>query len=291
MSSDRSEAIAHPDTNPYLPRLMRVVRTAAASEDGSLRTLDLAFDSPRDSASFSFRPGQFCALSVFGVGEAPFGIASAPRELPGLRFTISRAGAVTEALHQLAVGDVVGLRGPLGNAFPLEAFAGHDLLVIGGGFAFTTLRSLLATVLAPDERPHYGHITIIYGARTPGMLLYRSELEAWTAAPGVDIHLTIDQSVPDWPHHVGFVSTVLQRVAPAAANAYAVLCGPPAMLRVTRPVLGQLGFSPERVYTSLERRMKCGHGKCGRCNIRHLYVCRDGPVFSYAQLDDLAVES
>ncbi len=284
------EPAARRQPNPYLPIPMHIARTAAESEDGSLRTLDLAFASPAEAAAFSFRPGQFCALSLFGVGEAPFGIASAPGELAGLRFTVSRAGSVTEALHRLREGDVVGLRGPFGNAFPLETFAGHDLVIAGGGFAFTTLRSLLVTLLQPDERQRYGRITVIYGARTPGLLLYHSDLEAWAARPDVELHLTVDQSAPGWGHHTGFVPAVLQQVAPAATGAYAIVCGPPAMLRFTRPALEQLGFPAERVYTSLERRMKCGHGKCGRCNIGPLHVCRDGPIFTYAQLDRLPAE-
>ena len=287
MRSALSESIA----NPYLPMLMRVARARVESEDGSLKTLDLTFASLAEEERFRFRPGQFCALSVFGVGEAPFGIASAPSESGFLRFTISRVGSVTEALHRLQEGDIVGLRGPFGNGWPLPLFAGHDLVVVSGGFAFTTLRSLLVTLLRPDERPRYGRITVVYGARTPGMLLYREELEAWRRRADIEIHLTIDQPAPGWKGLVGFVPVALEQVAPAAANAYAVLCGPPAMLRFTRPVLTKLGFPADRVYTSLERRMKCGHGKCGRCNIGPLYVCRDGPVFNYAQLDTLPAEA
>jgi len=290
MTIVQSTPLSSPAQNPYLPMLCRITRTRVESEDGSLKSLDLKFESPAEGASFHFDPGQFCSLSVFGVGEAHFGIASAPGEFAGVRFTISRTGSVTQALHRLEVGDVIGLRGPFGNAFPLATFAGHDLAVIGGGFAFTTLRSLLVTLLQPDVRPRFGRITVIYGARTPGMLLYREELEAWAVRNDVDLWLTVDTPAPNWPHQVGFVPAIVEKAAPAAANAYAIVCGPPAMLRFTRPVLNQLGFPAERVYTSLERRMKCGLGKCGRCNIGPYYVCRDGPVFSYAQMDSLPDE-
>jgi sulfhydrogenase subunit gamma (sulfur reductase) len=277
-----------PRANPYLPTVMRVAHTTVTSEDGTLRTLDLEFADSASAALFRFRPGQFCTLSVFGVGEAPFGIASAPDELAGLRFTISRTGVLTEAIHSLAIGDPIGVRGPFGNGFPMDTLAGHNLVIVGGGFAFTTLRSLLYTVLG--ERERFGNVTVVYGARTPGMLLYRKELEAWGGRGNVAIHLTADQGAPGWPHHVGFVPAVLQEVAPSAEDACAVLCGPPAMLRFTRPVLDKLGFPPERVYTSLERRMKCGVGHCGRCNIGPKHVCKDGPVFSFAELDQLPAE-
>jgi len=276
--------------NPYLPRMVRIERITVETDDSLLKTFELAFLDAENGADFDFVPGQFCEVSVFGKGEAPFGIASAPTEPGPLKFTVNKTGVLTSALHSMKAGDVLGLRGPLGNGYPLELFEGHDLVIIGGGFAFTTLRSLTMYLLEPHNRKRFKDITIIYGARRPGLLLYRGDLAAWEGRDDVDMHLTIDVEAPGWTKHVGFVPDVVERVAPSSKNAYAVICGPPIMIRFTMPKLTALGFSPERIYSSLERRMKCGIGKCGRCNIGPYYVCKDGPVFSYAQLEGLPQE-
>ena len=274
--------------NPYLPMPMRIRRIFVESDDGMLKTFDLEFMRPEDEEGFSFIPGQFCVLSVFGKGEAPFGIASAPHETGYVRFTVNRTGLVTNALHGLKEGDEVGLRGPLGNGFPLDVFKGHDMLVIGGGFAFTTLRSLVAHVL--HTRIEYGEVNLVYGARRPGMLLYREELEAWDERDDIKVHLTVDMGDDTWTRRVGLVPVVAKEIAPSSENAYAIVTGPPIMIRFTLPVLHELGFPRDRTYTSLERRMKCGIGKCGRCNIGPYYVCKDGPVFRFSQLDGLPRE-
>ncbi len=276
--------------NPYLPIPMRIRRIFVETDDEMLRTFDLAFVNEADGAEFAFIPGQFCEVSVFGKGEAPFGIASSPTEQGPLKFTVNKVGVLTTALHSLQEGDIVGLRGPLGNGYPLDLFAGHNVVVIGGGFAFTTLRSLTVYMLHPDNRPRFKNITVIYGARRPGLLLYKEELAAWERRDDVQVHLTVDQEFPGWDKRVGFVPDVVEQVAPGADGAYAVICGPPIMIRFTLPKLTALGFPPERVYTALERRMKCGIGKCGRCNIGPYYVCKDGPIFSYAQLAGLPKE-
>jgi len=196
---------------------------------------------------------------------------------------------VTAALHGLAPGDVVGVRGPLGNGFPMEALRGRDLVIVGGGFAFTTLRALIVELLTTG-RGQYGRLTAIYGARTPGLLMYRDDLAAWASYDNVTIVPTIDQPAAGWDGRVGFVPAVLGEVAPTAENATAIICGPPAMIRFTLPVLTRLGFGPEQVYTSLENRMKCGVGKCGHCSVGRKFVCIDGPVFSMAELGELPPE-
>jgi NAD(P)H-flavin reductase len=194
---------------------------------------------------------------------------------------------VTTALHHLEEGTEVGIRGPLGNGYPIDLFQGKNVLVIGGGFAFTTLRSLIAYFLHPENRSKVKDITVIYGARTPGLLLYKEELAEWAKRSDIKLVVTVDQGDKDWKGKVGLVPNVLEEAAPAAENTYAVICGPPIMIKFTFPKLMALRFPNERIYTSLEKRMKCGIGKCGRCNIGHLYVCKDGPVFSYAQLEKL----
>ena len=276
--------------NPYLPIPMRIERIFVETDDEMLRTFDLAFVNEEDGEGFTFTPGQFCEISVFGKGEAPFAIASSPTEKGPLKFTVNKAGVLTTALHNLSEGDIVGLRGPLGNGYPLDIFEGHNVVVIGGGFAFTSLRSLVVYMLDERNRHRFKDITIIYGARRPGLLLYKEEMAAWEKRDDVDVYLTVDREFPGWTKRVGFVPDVLEEVAPSSEDAYAVVCGPPIMIRFTLPKLSALGFPPERIYSSLERRMKCGIGKCGRCNIGPLYVCKDGPIFSYAQLEGLPKE-
>ena len=273
--------------NPYLPIPMVVQKAAVETSDRMLRTLELGFLKEEDARTFRFVPGQFCELSILGKGEAPFGIASSPTENGSLRFTINKAGLVTTALHHIEEGSEIGIRGPLGNGYPIELFKGKNLLVIGGGFAFTTLRSLVAYLLHPGNREKVEGITVIYGARTPGLLLYKDELAAWQKRSDLTLLVTVDWGDKDWKGKVGLVPNVLEEVAPSSEDSYAVICGPPIMIKFTFPKLMALRFPYERIFTSLERRMKCGIGKCGRCNIGHFYVCKDGPVFSYAQLEKL----
>ncbi len=270
--------------NPYLPMPMRVEKVTVENEARDLKTFDLSFCQESDRTGFIYTPGQFAFLSIPGVGEAPFGIASAPHE-PVVRYTVKRVGSVTTALHELEPGAIIGMRGPLGNSYPLDIAKGKDLVIVSGGFSFTTLRSTIAHLLRPEIRPSYGKITCIYGARTAGELLYKDEIRNWEKSPDISLHLCVDRLGNDtWPKTEGLVPNVLKQVAPSAENAIALVCGPPIMLKFTHPVLAALGFRPEQVFLSLENRMKCGIGKCGRCNIGPKYVCRDGPVFSYQEL-------
>lgn len=281
-------ASGHTCRNPYLPYPMVIKRIADEVDDRSIKSFDLAFKNDSDAKSFNHIPGQFCELSIFGQGEAPFGIASSPVEAGFLRFTVKQAGVLTTKLHSLKEGDSIGLRGPLGNSFPLESLGGKNVLVIGGGFAFTTLRALVVTLL--DRRADYEDITVVYGARTPGLLMYKTDLLDWEQRQDIRLVQTIDVPADGWDKQVGFVPTVVEQTAPSAANTVGIICGPPVMIRFTLPVMSKLGFSNEQIYTSLENRMKCGIGKCGRCNVGSKYVCLDGPVFSMAQLAELPAE-
>jgi NAD(P)H-flavin reductase len=276
--------------NPYLPLPMRLVKNFVETEDKLIHTFTLEFLNEEDEKSFQYLPGQFAEVSVFGVGEAPFGIASSPTEPGHLKFSVAKVGVVTTTLHQLPEGTILGVRGPLGNNYPIEEFKGKNLVVIGGGFAFTTLRSLITYILHPDHRGDYGELTVIYGARNPGLLLYKDELAEWEKRSDINLVCTIDRPVEGWNGRVGFVPAVTKEVAPSAENAYAVICGPPVMIKFTMPVLEELGFPPERIIMSLENRMKCGIGMCGRCNVGNKYVCKDGPVFTRAQLNQLPNE-
>jgi NAD(P)H-flavin reductase len=268
-----------------LPYPVRIDAVVTETEDGNLKTFKLVFLNAADEAEFRYTPGQFAELSIAGQGEVPIGIASSPTEKGHVMFTVNRVGRVTTGMHQMKPGDVMGLRGPLGNWYPWEDLAGKNVVIIGGGFAFTTLRSSIVYMLEPENRRRFGDITVVYGARTPGMLLYKDELAAWERRDDIRMHITVDATKdPEWKYNVGFVPAITQQKAPSADNAYAIVCGPPIMIKFTLPVLTQLGFPPERIITSLEMRMKCGIGMCGRCNIGTEYVCKDGPVFTMEQL-------
>jgi len=278
--------------NPYLPTPMHVLHAYYESNDRSLKTLELSFDDPQDSAKFfrKFNPGQFCQLSIFGKGESPIGVASAAWEGDFVRFTVQKMGAVTKALHKLQPGDPLGMRGPLGNGFPLEAWKGKNLVIIGGGCAFSTLYALTKHVQHPQNRLDFGQIVVIYGARSSGLCMYKHDIQSWYKREDMEVHQAIDIPEEDWTHHVGYVPDVVKQVAPSPVNAVAIVCGPPIMTKFTLPALVQLGFPPEAIFTSLEKRMKCGIGKCGRCNIGSKYICKDGPVFSLAELNTLPAD-
>jgi len=276
--------------NPYKPYPVKIDKIIVETEDKNLRTFRLVFLNPEDEKAFSYMPGQFAELSIAGYGEIPIGIASSPTEKGHLLFTVNKVGSVTSTLHNMKEGNVMGVRGPLGNSYPLKEMEGRDIIIVAGGFAVTTLRSTITWILDPANRDRYGKISFFYGARTPGMLLYRDEWQAWQERDDIDTYVCIDREHPDWDGLVGLVPVVLEETAPSAENAVALVCGPPIMIKFTQPVLEKLGFADDDVIMSLENRMKCGIGICGRCNVGPEYVCKDGPVFTKAQLNELPRE-
>jgi len=276
--------------NPYIPNLAVIRKVTTENEVNDIKTFDLVFKDPEAMKNFSYRCGQFAEISVFGAGECPIGIASSPMDEDYIQFTVKKVGVVTTALHNSEEGTVVGVRGPYGNGFPMERMEGRNVVIVGGGFAFTTLRSLTKFILHEKNRDKFKDLTLIYGARTPGELSYKYDLEDWGKRDDINLNVTIDVAVPGWTKLVGFVPAVVKQVAPSSDNAIAIICGPPIMIKFTMPVINELGFSPEDVYLSLEMRMKCGIGKCGRCNIGNKFVCKDGPVFSYKELQTMPKE-
>ena len=277
--------------NPYLPHPVRIEQITIETEDKNLRTFKLVFLNKADEEKFTFIPGQFCEISIAGKGEIPIGIASSPTEKGFLLFTVNKTGVVTKYIHNMQEGDIIGVRGPLGNWYPWEAMEGKNVIVIGGGFAFTTLRSSIVYMLHPDNRNRFKDIIVVYGARSPGLLLYRQELAEWEKRDDIKFHITVDATDdPDWQYNVGFVPTITEQKITTSENSYALVCGPPIMIKFTQPVLEKVGFKPEQIIMSLEMRMKCGIGICGRCNIGDQYVCKDGPVFSLAELNELPKE-
>lgn len=277
--------------NRYLPYPVRIEKIETETEDKGLKTFTFVFLNPEDEKKFAYIPGQFAELSMAGKGEVPIGIASSPTEKGHVSFTVNKVGLVTSHLHLMREGDVMGIRGPLGNCYPWEEMEGQNVVIIGGGFAFTTLRSSIVYMLNPENRGKFKEITVVYGARSPGMLLYKEELAEWEKRDDLKMHITVDSTDdPQWQYNVGFVPTITEQKITSADNTIAIVCGPPIMIKFTQPVLEKLGFPPERIILSLEMRMKCGIGMCGRCNIGDQYVCKDGPVFSLAQLKELPAE-
>ena len=238
---------------------------------------------------FEHKPGQCAMLSIPGVGEAMFSITSSPTNTEFMEFSIKKCGCLTDWLHAMEVGQYVTVRGPYGNAFPVDTeLKGKDLLFIAGGIGLAPLRSVIN--YCRHYRDNYGKIDIIYGSRSKDDLVdYNEIIDEWMKSEGVDVHLTIDREQEGWDGHVGFVPNFVKELNPDV-NKTVLVCGPPIMIKFTLVALKELGFTEEQVYTTMELRMKCGIGKCGRCNIGSKYVCKDGPVFRYDELGALPDE-
>ena len=238
---------------------------------------------------FDHMPGQCAMLSIPGVGEAMFSITSSPTNTEFMEFSIKKCGCLTDWLHAMDVGQQITIRGPYGNSFPVEtALKGKDLLFIAGGIGLAPLRSVINYVR--DKRENYGSIQIVYGSRSKDDLVdYQEIIDEWMQDDGVEVNLTIDREQEGWDGHVGFVPNYVKELNPDL-NKTVLVCGPPIMIKFTLAGLKDLGFTEDQVYTTMELRMKCGVGKCGRCNIGNKYVCKDGPVFRFDQLDELPNE-
>ncbi len=274
--------------NIYKPHLVTI--TEVIDETPDIRSFRLEFQDEAVRDSFTFRSGQFAEYSAFGAGEATFCIASSPTRTGHIECCFRAVGRVTDALRRLEVGDTMGVRGPYGNSFPIEEFYGRNLVFVAGGIALPPLRTLIWNAL--DQRDRFGDVTIVYGARTEADLVYKRELAEWQERSDVTLVKTVDPGgdTPSWDGKVGFVPTILEEAAPSATNTVALVCGPPIMIKFTLPVLEKLGFEDSAIYTTLENRMKCGLGKCGRCNVGNTYVCKDGPVFTARQVKAMPQE-
>ena len=276
------------EKNTYLPYLMTVEKIT--KEAPGVKTFRLKFQDEEEAAAFDFKAGQFGEYSAFGDGESTFCIASSPTRKGYIDCTFRETGRVTSGLSSLEEGSTMGFRGPYGNVFPLDEWKGKSLVFIAGGIALPPMRCVIWNAL--DLRENFKDITIVYGARTVNDLVYKSELKEWADRPDVKMVTTVDPGgqTADWKGEVGFVPTIVEKVAPSAENTIAIVCGPPVMIKFTFPVLERLGFRDDQVYTTLENRMKCGVGKCGRCNVGKLYICKDGPVFSKEELNLIPAE-
>lgn len=264
-------------SNSYMPIPAKLVEVI--DETPTIKTLVLAPAEPLE-----FAAGQFVQLTLPGVGEAPFTPSSSPLEKERIAITILRTGVVTDRLHQCSPGQVLGLRGPFGKGYPVEKVAGKDVLVVGGGVGLAPLRALILALMPETDR--ISRMSIKYGARCMEELLFRDQHEAWAAEAKVDFTCTIDRPQEGWSGRTGVVTTILKDLDVDKGNCFAFVCGPSVMLKFTTFALQEEGLSPEQIYLSMNRRMSCGMGLCGRCNIGPYYLCKDGPDMNYALIKD-----
>lgn len=264
----------------YEPEVARIAAVEDLTSTEKLFTVELP--SRKD---FSYKPGQFVEVSVFGVGEAPISISSAPMGEPRFELCVRKIGNVTNALHGRKVGDLIGIRGPFGRGFDLKDFRGKDVLFIAGGLGLAPLRSLIWSVL--NSRKQFGQVFILYGARRPQELLFRRELEMWEKREDLRYLVTVDVADETWKGNVGVITTLIPQVDFNPKRTRAVIVGPPIMYRFVIKALKERGMPDENIWMSLERKMKCGLGKCGHCQMNHIYVCQDGPVFRYDEIREV----
>ncbi|MFZ5651003.1 MAG: FAD/NAD(P)-binding protein [Bacillota bacterium] len=275
--------------NPYLPHMATIIEVI--DETGDVKSFQMVFDDPGAMENFKQKPGQVAQISIFGVGEATISITSSPTRKGILEFSVKKVGHLTSALHDLGPGSRVGIRGPYGNHFPYEMMKGKDLLFVGGGIGLAPLRSLIDFALAEENREDFGRVEIIYGARSLEDLCFKYDiLDRWPKYKNTEVYVTIDRADMAWQGHVGFVPSYLEEIKPTPKNKYAITCGPPIMIKFVLQALNKMGFSDDQIITTLEMKMKCGIGKCGRCNIGSKFVCLDGPVFTLTQLKELPPE-
>ncbi len=264
----------------YFPVMSEIVRTERLTEKEMLFEIRLP-----NGAELNHQPGQFVEVSILGIGEAPISVSSSPTRSGTFELVVREVGNVTHALHQLQPGDKVGIRGPFGKGFPVDEYKGKDVLIIGGGIGLVPLRSLIQYVI--DNRSDFGRLIILYGTRNPSEILFKPEIEQWQDDPNVEFHMTVDRADEDWKGNVGVITTLIPPLQLDLDNTIAAVCGPPIMYKFVIMALRSKHMANEQIWVSLERRMKCGLGKCGHCQINGLYVCQDGPVFNYAKIYDV----
>jgi sulfhydrogenase subunit gamma (sulfur reductase) len=265
----------------YLPEIAEVVSTQQLTD--MEKYIELKLKEPGD---FDFNPGQFIQISIFGIGEAPISISSSPFNKNTIGICVRKAGDVTSAIHKLEKGSYLGIRGPLGNGFPVEEMKGKDLLFIAGGLGLAPLRSLINYVL--EKRDDFAKITILYGAKSPGEMLFTEELELWKTREDIELEITVDKPDDDWSGKSGVITRLIPPLKMEPSNTYALVVGPPVMYKYVLLELQAKQIPEDHIIMSLERRMKCGIGKCGHCQINGVYVCLDGPEFSYHTLKFLS---
>ncbi len=264
--------------SPYMPRVGRIADIRKFTNIESFFRLEFT-----DGKGVQYKAGQFMEVSVYGVGEAPISICSAPGRRGDLEMCIRAVGDVTNAIHKLKVGDSVGLRGPFGNGFDMDSVAGKDLLFVAGGLGLAPCRSFILDAL--NNRDKFGSVTILYGARSPADRLYTDDLAAWEKRKDCNFLMTVDRGDAGWKGNTGVITTLFRKMPKInPAETVAFIIGPPIMFKFAVLEALAMGMRKTNIFCSLERRMKCGMGKCGHCQIRNVYVCQDGPIFNYAEV-------
>ncbi|HUW84010.1 MAG TPA: FAD/NAD(P)-binding protein [Phycisphaerae bacterium] len=266
--------------SPYLPKAARIARKENFTKHECFYELVLP-----DGEQIEYQCGQFMQVSVLGVGEAPISISSAPGRTDRVEMCIRAVGDVTNALHALSEGDEVGLRGPFGNGFDMGQLSGQHCLFVAGGLGLAPCRSFILQSLR--QREQFGDVTIFYGTRTPQDLLFQRDLEAWQKRLDCELMVTVDRGNETWTGRTGLITRLFREVTIDPARTAVFIIGPPVMFKFAVLEVLAMGVPESKIYCSLERRMKCGLGKCGHCQIRHVYVCQDGPIFSYQQVKKL----
>lgn len=274
---DSAKAYRKLKANPYLPWSARITSITKLTEKEKLFEFRLIDDEVRNA--FDFDAGQFVELSIFGVGEAPISISSAPSKQGFIELCVRESGDVTGALHKMRCGDIVGLRGPFGRGFPFSEMKGHDILLVAGGLGIAPLKSLINHI--HDERHDFGKVIILYGSRNPDEVLFRTQFDMWKHRNDFELIMTVDQPDETWDGEIGLVTRLFDQIEINPSLTYAAICGPPVMYKYVIDKMRQKAMDVDRIYVSFERRMKCGIGKCGHCGVGHQYACVDGPVFNY----------
>jgi sulfhydrogenase subunit gamma (sulfur reductase) len=280
---DREILLEHMKTSPYKPMKATIREARMLTEKEKFFRIEL-----EDKTNLAHEPGQFVMVSIFGYGEAPISICSSPTDQGFFDLTVRNVGVLTKKLHQLDKGDVLGIRGPFGKGFPIDNMFGFDMVIVGGGLGIVPLRSLIRYIMA--KRNDFGNVQILLGCRTPKELLFSQEASEWMRRAEIKFNCTVDKGAPDWKGNVGLITTLIPGIDINPTRTYAVVVGPPIMYKFVIVKLLEKSIPDHQIVVSLERRMKCGLGKCGHCQIEGMYVCQSGPVFTYAQLKNFKGE-
>lgn len=280
---DREILLEKMKTSPYKPMRGKIIYAAILTEKEKMFRIEL-----EGKINLGHEPGQFVMVSIFGFGEAPISVCSSPTDKGYFEITVRNVGALTDKLHKLGVGDTVGIRGPFGKGFPVDNMFGYDIMIVAGGLGIVPLRSLIRYIMF--HRSDFGNVQILSGCKTSKELLFKEESKEWVRRAEIRFSCTVDRADPDWKGNVGLITTLIPGVDINPARTYGIVVGPPIMYKFVIVKLLEKKIPDHQIIVSLERRMKCGLGKCGHCQIEGMYVCQSGPVFSYAQLNNFKGE-